>query len=245
MSDLYFIRHGQAGTRLQYDMLSDLGRQQCYLLGAYLARQALTFSHIYIGGLKRHYETAESVLEAYKADDVTIPDPVVDHGWDEFDLDRVYNSIAPELCKIDPVFAAGYEAMQKQVAEHGEVQQSVVNRRWNPCDSAVVKAWVSGDYPMTAGGETWLAFKQRIATAFSEMVAANPDGNVAVFTSATPTALCLAQALGLTDDHKMFGMAGVMINSAISVVRVRDTDLRVFNFNTVPHLEDASLRTHR
>lgn len=244
MSDFYFIRHGQAGTRLQYDMLSDLGRQQCSLLGAYLARQALTFSHIFVGGLHRHHETAESVLEAYQSDGVTIPEAVVDHGWDEFDLDSVYKSMAPQLGKLDITFATAYTAMQKQVAEQGTVEQSVINRRWNPCDSAVVRAWVSGQYPMTEGGETWANFKERIRVALAQLVAANPDGNVAVFTSATPTAISLAQTLGV-DDHRMFNMAGVMINSAISVLRLRDGELRIFSFNTVPHLEDASLRTHR
>jgi len=244
MSDFFFIRHGQAGTRLKYDMLSDLGRQQCCLLGSYLARQAITFSHILIGGLSRHHETAAGVLEAYQADGVTIPEPVVDHDWNEFDLDVVYKSMAPSLARVDPIFAAAYEAMQKQVVEHGAMEQSVINRRWNPCDSAVVRAWVSGQYPMTEGSETWVGFRERIRGALTKLVAANPEGNVAVFTSATPTAICLAQAIG-ADDHRMFNMAGVMINSAMSVVRVRDGELRLFNFNTVPHLEDASLRTHR
>ena len=244
MSDFYFIRHGQAGTRLKYDMLSDLGRQQCGLLGAYLARQAITFSHILIGGLFRHHETAESVLTAYQADGVTIPEPLIDRDWNEFDLDVVYKSMAPQLAKVDAAFAAAYDAMQKQVAEQGAVQQSVINRRWNPCDSAVVRAWVSGQYPMAEGAETWVAFQERIRAALTKLVAANPEGNVAVFTSATPTAICLAQALGV-DDHRMFNMAGVMINSAISVLRLKNGELRLFNFNTVPHLEDASLRTHR
>jgi broad specificity phosphatase PhoE len=147
MSDFYFIRHGQAGTRLAYDTLSDIGHQQCSLLGQYLARQAITFSHIVIGGLRRHRETADSVLEAYRSDDVTIPDPVVDLDWNEFDLDAVYKSIAPEMCKDDAGFAQAYAAMQKQVAEQGSVEESVVNRRWNPCDGKVIGAWVSGKYP--------------------------------------------------------------------------------------------------
>ena len=242
-SSIYFIRHGQAGTRLQYDMLSALGRQQCNRLGSYLADQAITFSRIYIGGLRRHYETAESVLEAYKSDGVTIPEPVIDHGWDEFDLDAVYTSMAPELCKIDATFSTAYAAMQQQVALQGAVPQSVVNRRWNPCDSAVVRAWVSGRYASTEGG-SWLEFRQRIQQSLAALVAAKTEGNVAVFTSATPTAICLAQALGV-DDPRMFNMAGVMINSAISILQVRDAELRVFNFNTVPHLDDASMRTHR
>lgn len=242
MSDFYFIRHGQAGTRLQYDALSDLGQQQARLLGEYLGRQAITFSHIIIGGLRRHRETAEGVLAAYQADGVTIPNPEIDPDWNEFDLDAVYQSIAPQLGKDDPMFAQGYAAMQQQVAEHGAIEQSVINRRWNPCDSAVVKAWVVGQYPVSC--ETWTAFRERIRGALTKLVAANPDGNVAIFTSATPTAISLAKAIGL-DDHGMFNLAGVMINTAISVLRLRDGELRLFNFNTVPHLDDASLRTHR
>ena len=242
MGDFYFIRHGQAGTRLDYDTLSDLGHQQARLLGEYLGRQAITFSHIIIGGLRRHRETADSVLEAYRTDGVTIPEPTVDHDWNEFDLDAVYKSIAPQLRKVDSAFADAYAAMEKQVLEQGAVEQSVINRRWNPCDSAVVKAWVAGNYPVE--GETWAAFRDRIRGALAKLVAANPEGNVAIFTSATPTAISLAQVMAL-DEHKLFNLAGVMINSAISVLRLRDGELRLFNFNTVPHLEDAALRTHR
>jgi len=242
MSDIYLIRHGQAGTRLQYDTLSDLGHQQARLLGEYLGRQAIPFSQIVIGGLQRQRDTAASVLGAYRSDGVTIPDPVTDLDWNEFDLDAVYQAIAPQLGKDDPSFALGYAAMQKQVAEHGSIEQSVINRRWNPCDSAVVTAWVQGQYPVSC--QSWPAFRERIRGALAKLVAASPEGNVAIFTSATPTAICLAQALAL-DDRNLFNLASVMINSAISVLRLKDGALRMFNFNTVPHLEDASLRTHR
>ena len=242
MSDFFFIRHGQAGTRLQYDALSDLGHQQCRLLGEYLARQAITFSHIIVGGLARHNQTAASVLDAYQADGVTIPDPQVDHDWNEFDLDAVYQSIAPRLAKDDAAFAGAYAAMQQQIDDQGAVAQSLINRRWNPCDSAVIRAWVDARYPVE--GETWAAFRDRIRGALAKLVTANPDGNVAIFTSATPTALSLAQAMEI-GEHKMFGLAGVMINSAVSVIRLKDGELRTFSFNTVPHLEDAALRTHR
>jgi len=242
MSDFYFIRHGQAGTRLQYDTLSDIGHQQARLLGEYLSRQAVAFSHIIIGGLQRHRETAESVLDAYKSDGVTIPDPVVDRDWNEFDLDAVYQSIAPQMSKDDAAFAAGYAEMQKQIAEQGKVEESVVNRRWNPCDGEVVRAWVAGQYPVSC--ETWASFRDRIRGALGKLVAANPDGNVAIFTSATPTAISLAQVMDL-DDYRMFNLAGVMINSSMSVLRTGDGDLRMFNFNSVPHLDDAALRTHR
>jgi broad specificity phosphatase PhoE len=243
MSDFYFIRHGQAGTRLKYDTLSDIGHQQARLLGEYLSRQAVTFSHILVGGLQRHQETANSVLDAYRKDGVNIPDPVIDTDWNEFDLDAVYQSIAPQLGKDDPEFAQGYAAMQRQVSEQGSIEQSVINRRWNPCDSAVIRAWVGGRYAATTC-QSWTAFRDRVSDAARKLIASNPEGNVAIFTSATPTAICISQTLGL-DDRGTFNLAGVMINSALSVLRLRDGEVRLFNFNTVPHLEDASLRTHR
>jgi broad specificity phosphatase PhoE len=242
MSDFYFIRHGQAGTRLDYDTLSDLGHQQSLLLGAYLARQAVSFSHIVVGGLERHKQTAASVLTAYKVSGLTVPEPISDPEWNEFDLDAVYQSVAPQLAKDDKDFAAQYAAMQAQVAEQGAAEQSNINRRWNPCDTAVIHSWVAGRYPVQC--ETWAAFRERIRGALAKLTAANPEGNVAVFTSATPTAISLAQAMDL-EDHKMFLLAGVMINSAISVLRLRDGEIRLFNFNSVPHLDDPALRTHR
>lgn len=242
MSDFYFIRHGQAGTRLVYDTLSPTGHQQARLLGEYLAKQGVAFSHITVGGLQRHRETAQSVLDAYQTNGLAIPEPVIDPEWNEFDLDAVYKSLAPLMSKDDPGFAASYASMQQDLALQGKVVESVVNRRWNPCDGAVIKAWVTGQYPV--GCQTWIAFRQRITAALAKLVSANPDGNVAIFTSATPTAISLAHVLGL-NDNGLFSLAGVLINSSMSVLRSGDGDLRVFNFNAVPHLDDASLRTHR
>ena len=242
MSDFYFIRHGQAGTRLDYDNLSEIGHEQSRLLGAYLARQGVSFSHIIVGGLARHQQTAASVLTAYQLQGLAIPEPVTDAEWNEFDLDAVYKSIVPQLAKDDADFAARYTAMQQQVAEHGTIEQSQINRSWNPCDGAVIRAWVTARYPVEC--ETWVAFSGRIRGALGKLVASNPEGNVAVFTSATPTSISLAQAMELA-DHKMFLLAGVMINSAMSILRLRDGELCLFHFNGVPHLDDVALRTHR
>ena len=121
-------------------------------------------------------------------------------------------------------------------------QESTINRRWNSCDGAVITAWVTARYPVQ--GETWAAFRDRIQAAIKKLVASNPEGNVAIFTSATPTAISVAHSMDLT-EQKMFALAGVMINSAISVLRLSNGELRMFNFNSVPHLDDAALRTHR
>ena len=59
---LYLVRHGQAGTRENYDSLSPLGRQQARLLGEHLRSQGITFEAIYSGALKRQRATAEETI---------------------------------------------------------------------------------------------------------------------------------------------------------------------------------------
>lgn len=53
MSKIYLIRHGQAGTRDHYDLLSNLGRRQSRLLGEYFAAQGVKFAAAYSGELSR------------------------------------------------------------------------------------------------------------------------------------------------------------------------------------------------
>ncbi|HEX8283391.1 MAG TPA: histidine phosphatase family protein [Pyrinomonadaceae bacterium] len=67
MSNVYFIRHGQAGTRDEYDSLSDLGRRQARLLGDYLVSQGVEFARAYAGGLRRQQQTAAEVAGLTKA----------------------------------------------------------------------------------------------------------------------------------------------------------------------------------
>ena len=71
-----------------------------------------------------------------------------------------------------------------------------------------------------------------------------PEGNVAIFTSATPIAVWAAAAMDV-NDHRIMRIAGVLLNSSYTVVRVRDGKLRLFSLNNVPHLIDPEMRTHR
>ena len=141
MSNVYLVRHGQAGTRDAYDCLSDLGRRQATLLGEYLAGQRIAFAAAYSGSMNRQQETAVQVQAIYRAEGIEFPEIVTTRDWDEFDLDRIYREIAPRMCDDDPDFRRQYEAMRQEVqASHGEHAASV-HRRWLPCDSQLVNAW--------------------------------------------------------------------------------------------------------
>ncbi len=230
MSVLYLVRHGQAGTRENYDSLSDLGRTQARLLGEHFRAQGIHFVAAYSGSLARQQATAAEALP-----DAEIH---VDPGWDEFDLSHVYGELAPRLIADDEAFRAGYDEMQSAIRR----QDAAVHRKWNDCDKKCVRAWIEGRYEYS--GESWTAFVLRIHGALRRVVEAAHDGNIAVFTSATPIGISAARTLEIEDGRAMW-LAAVMFNASFTTLRVHGEEVRLFTLNGVPHLNDAELRTFR
>ncbi len=234
MSYVYLIRHGQAGTRDHYDALSELGREQARRLGEYLVSAGVEFKAAISGGMRRQRETAAEVRCAYLRAGLPFSEPEVRAEWNEFDLDHVYRGIAPRLCEDDAEFRAGYERMRDEMRD----QNAAIHRRWTPCDTKVVEAWVLGRYQYE--GESWPGFCQRIRACDLQ----GADGNIAVFTSGTPTAIRAGAALDIL-DHRVLRIAGVLYNASYTVLRVWEGQVRLFSLNNIPHLTDPSSRTHR
>ena len=238
MSSLYLIRHGQAGTRWNYDALSDLGQQQAYLLGQYLAAQKIPFKALIAGCLNRQQQTAAGVRRAYLEAGLAVPDIVSDPGWNEFDMTAVFSEFAPLLSEADPRFKQEYQELLR-ILENAD---SPVHRAWTECDTQAMRAWMEGRFPSRI--ESWADFCRRVLDRRASLKAYQPGDAVAVFTSATPIALWMASALDLSDGLFM-RLAGVLYNSAVTTMRLRDDELMLFTFNGVPHLSEPQLRTFR
>lgn len=232
MSVLYLVRHGQAGTREHYDSLSQVGREQARLLGEHL--RGTRFSAVYSGSLARQQATAAETLPGSKA--------IVDPGWDEFDLSQVYREFAPLVARDDPQFRIEYEEMQREIADSEGSADAPVHRKWNDCDRKCVRAWVEGHYEYS--GESWTAFVERIRGSLQRVVEAAHEGNVAVFTSATPIGVSAARTLEIADGRAMW-LAAVMFNTSVTTLRVHGDEVRLFTMNATPHLNEARLRTFR
>jgi broad specificity phosphatase PhoE len=231
--NLLFVRHGQAGTRLEYDRLSALGYEQATLLGRHLDAMGWRFERRVSGGLRRQRQTAEL---AYPAETSSL-----DEGWNEFDLHGVFEGIGPQLALRDPGFASHWQTVKSLTELHGEDEAALVNRRWSPADEMVIRAWVRGDCEFE--GESWVAFRARIREGLQRLVQGG-QGSAVIFTSATPIAICVGEALALGEED-IFQLAGALLNTSYTELRWRRGKLRLFSFNNTPHLNEAAQRTHR
>jgi len=251
LSTVYLVRHGQAGTRDAYDSLSELGERQARLLGEHFISQGIRFASAYAGALTRQQQTAEQIRVVYADAGIGFPTVRVDSGWDEFDLGRVYREIAPLLAAEDPEFLREYDEMREQVRVSQGAHGARIHRRWMPCDTKVVEAWLAGCY--SYGGETWDQFRERVAACRLRMERQENEArqqndarheNILVVTSATPLAIWTGLSLEISDERIM-RLAGAVYNASYTILRLRKQQLRLFTFNAVPHLAAPGLCTHR
>ena len=242
MSNIHLVRHGQAGTREAYDSLSGLGQQQAQLLGEYFLAQRLEFTVVYSGSMQRQLQTASAVKNIYEQAGVSFPVVTVADQWNEFDLTDIYRELGPKLSEIDEEFRIGYEEMRLEINQNLGISEAKVHRQWRPCDTKMFDAWISGQ--LSYSGETWKQFQERVCTCLQDFERLPPRANVLVSTSATPTGVLTALALGL-NETRVRELAGVLYNSSYTTLRLRDGRLRLFQFNAVPHIPTPELRTFR
>jgi broad specificity phosphatase PhoE len=240
LTSIYLVRHGQAGTRDNYDALSDIGRCQSRLLGEFLLRDGVVFRRAIAGSMRRQRETAEQVRDMYVRAGQPFPEIEIQPGWNEFDMDGVYSALAPVIAENDPEFRTAYEQLRAEMrATEGDPGASV-HRRWTPCDIQVIQAWITERHPYA--GESWAAFGERIRGCV--LPSNGTAGDSIVFTSATPIAIRAGAALEIFDE-RVLRIAGVLYNSSYTVLRVRNGQVRLVSLNNTPHLIDPELRTYR
>lgn len=228
------IRHGQAGSRVAYDDLSETGRTQARALGAWFDEIGIRFDAVVTGGLARQKLTAAAMLDAMEIQSAAPPPLEVDERWNEFDLDAVYAAIAPLLSAEDTQFRAEYEQLQRDAAD----PKSAAHRVWRNCDVTVVRAWIEGRFECAC--ESFAEVCARVRNALLELPRVE---RVAVVTSGTPIGICLGTALDLAPTHVMRLAAGY--NTSFSEMDFRQDGPRVISYNNVPHLRAERLRTLR
>jgi Histidine phosphatase superfamily (branch 1) len=157
-------------------------------------------------------------------------------------ISRMYREMALLLSAEDDQFQVEYEKMLEQVRSSRREPGAAIHRKWLPCDTKIVNAWISGRYPYT--GEKWNQFRERITSRRFSTGDAEGRENVVVFTSATPVAIWTGLSFQIRDERVM-QLGGVLYNASYTVLRLREGQLRLFTFNAAPHLATDGLRTYR
>lgn len=227
MSELIFVRHGQASFGAEsYDKLSPLGIEQVQILAEHWQRNGEQFDHLYCGELQRQRETA-AILQPLVAE--TASTPRIHAGLNEYDGTPIIDLYLRDHHRADT-----------------PVRLPILDRKeFQLIFEAATSKWIEGELSPQAHDsdfEAWLDFKARVHGTIDELMARHDKGaKVLVSTSGGVIALALQRVLGLPDAQVI--AANWMVNNS-SVTRIRYGGGRVSLtlFNGLSHLESPQLR---
>jgi len=236
MSEIYLIRHGQASFGAKnYDKLSEKGVLQATILGEHLARLEVTFDAVYSGEMERQKKTAEGVVNAYRQNHFSIPEPLVDASYNEYDSTEVWDSQTAMMLKDDPMLFDGFGA------------NNIDQKAFQKIFSKAMERWVSGKYD-TPGMATWNDFKNRVGSGLTHLMKTwGASKRIAVFSSAGAISVATQMAMGLSDT-KTIDLSWQVINASVTRFRYNGARITLSGFNDISHLEsmgDKTLLTYR
>lgn len=224
MGQLLLVRHGQASFGAEdYDVLSETGWEQGRRLGAHLAAAGVRPTVLLRGGMRRHRETLEAMVEGAGWAAPAGPAVEEDARWDEFDHLGVVARF-PDL-PADPF--------------------SLDRKEFQALFERATELWTSGG---EGYDESWHDFGARTSAALADAVARSGSGQtVVVVTSGGVVGLVAAGLLGvsgaaLPDTWQRLNT--VAVNSGVTRVLVGPRGTRLLTFNEHEHLA-GELLTYR
>lgn len=224
MSEIYFVRHGQASFGSDnYDQLSDKGHRQARLLGEYFRERGMHFDHILTGNMVRHRETAEGICAGLGVAD---PSFEVFEELNEFDFHailRAYLAQFPDQALPEkPAVADFFKRLRKGIM------------LWS-------RSELEGELP-----ETWACFEGRVQRMREDVMARCAGKRVLAVSSGGAIAMLMRQLLKAPSET-MIELNLQTRNTALIQCVFNARSMRLSSFNSVPHLdhpEHAELITY-
>lgn len=200
MAAIYLIRHGQANTKsAEYDMLSELGKEQAALIAQSLASKCATPDSLTIGGMKRHQQTADLALSCCQLDATKTS---IDVGWNEYDHQAILAGLDERLRTPEGI-------------RQYFIENNLQKHQFRSVFIEAMVKWInSGDsqaYP-----ESWYDFHARVDSAF-DSVLKRVEQNHFVFTSGGPISLVVSRLLGL-DKEQFMTINWNLVNTGITKI---------------------------
>jgi broad specificity phosphatase PhoE len=228
MAAIYLIRHGQASWGSQdYDVLSEIGREQAKVLGRFLSRKSGAPPQVISGAMRRHLETAEHTLRAMGDHRSQWS---IDARWNEYDHRQLLLRANPKYQDLDELF--GQLALSSDPRREFQVI----------FDRALLR-WVSGDFD-SEYNESWPQFQARIRAALEQAV--SNEGTTLVFTSGGAIAAAISQ-LWTLPDVSWLHVNRVIANAGLTKLIRGRSGLHLSTFNEHSHFEgdNHGLLTYR
>ena len=240
MSRLLYIRHAQASfMKADYDQLSDLGYEQSSILGKHLVQSELKFDKIYVGPLKRHWQTLSKVKESYEQAGHAFPEPIQLEDLKEHRGMEVMARVIPELVeKYDHV---------KKWADEAAANPKMKKKNQLRIFTWFMQEWASDrlDINHPEDLDTWAAFRAGASRAIETIIADQERGlTVAAFTSGGTIAASLGHVLEMEKEERVIELNGKVKNTSITQFLFFNGKVSLQSFNEVPHLTKKELVTY-
>lgn len=236
MSELYFVRHGQASFgEKDYDRLSPTGIKQAQILAHHLLRTVQSFDAVYSGTLFRQKNTAKELISSFEASGRPIPKLVESGNFDEYDSFTVWKTQLPLLLKDEPSLSDDLP----KIHSDKKLFQTIFEK--------VMKRWVSGSFDL-AGSPSWPDFKKRVEKGTSGIMERHGSGQkIIIFTSGGPISAAVQHSLGLS-DNKTIEISWQIMNASVTRFKFNANGMALSVFNDITHIEienDRNLVTYR
>ena len=240
MSRLIAIRHAQASfMKADYDQLSDLGYRQARKLGDYLAGAGYSFDVVYVGPLKRHWQTLQMVQEAYQAKGLVLPEPV--------QIDELAEHQGMEIMQeVLPLMILQNERMKKWAAA-AEADPSQKRKNRLRIFTLFMELWAKGtlDIEHPAHYQTWANFRETVTRGIEKIIDQEQKGQtVAAFTSGGTIAASLGYALEMAKEERIVELNGQVKNTSMTEFLFSKNKITLKTFNEIPHLIEQELITY-
>jgi len=239
MSRLILVRHGQASFLTEdYDRLSEVGEQQSRLLGEWLVRHHVKIDFAYAGPRKRQQDTGAVVAEVYNAHGMDHPAMEIVEDLDECHTDLHMARYVPELGEEFPHLLDLTNEFE-QAESHGDKRKTFQNMF-----DAIMRLYIHERFVLT-GLEAWGDFLNRVSRAVDYMTLDAPRASTVIaYTSGGTIAAANHKVLQTPPDPTLeFMWQGR--NSAMTEYMFSGSRMSLVCFNTIPHLDDPRLWTHR
>lgn len=218
MSLVHLVRHGQASAgTANYDRLSDIGREQSRILGAWWLAQGFSPNAAFHGSLERQRDTASLSLQVL-ADNTLVSKAEEHAGLNEYDHRIIESRFAPDDTDYTP------EAMSFE-------DYFSIMSRWRDGQS-------SKTVDPSSAFEPWQDFKARGWNTLQELTGnGEKKSEYVVFTSGGVIATTLATVLDLDFEHTIDAIWRIR-NSSITTFQISKGKARLVSFNGIAHLQE-------